>query len=315
VASEGECDRGETGRILECLEPIATTGDALGLVSACIEHDATRLLLEDRHLPPAFFDLRTGFAGEFVQKLVNYRMQLAVVFSDVAKHGSASSSSCWRRGGRGFRAFDDRERARLAGGRLTYPFGGLVRSWVVDTRRGADRMAYPNPITDSPFAVQPQVREPWRRYLDSLAPLRPSLHRYCSRLTGNVWDGEDLAQDTLVRVFSLLGKIDADLENPRGYLIRTATNLWIDRTRRRTLEREFAAGERASQRGTSARGPMSGAAAGSQHDPARATEVREAASELLSRLAPQERAAVLLKEVFDLSLEETASVLGPAWAR
>ncbi len=106
---------------------------------------------------------------------------------------------------------------------------------------------------DSPFSVQDQVRAPWRRYLDSLAPLRPSLYRYCSRLTGNVWDGEDLAQDTLVRVFSLLGKIDANLENPRGYLIRTATNLWIDRTRRRTLEREFAAGERASATESGAR--------------------------------------------------------------
>ena len=159
-------------------------------------------------------------------------------------------------------------------------------------------MADPTPTADSPFSVQAQVRAPWRQYLDSLAPLRPGLHRYCSRLTGNVWDGEDLAQDTLMRVFSLLGKIDADLENPRGYLIRTATNLWIDRTRRRRLEREFVAGERA------------GAASSSYpHDPARATEVREAASELLVRLAPQERAAVLLKEVFDLSLEETASIL------
>jgi RNA polymerase sigma-70 factor (ECF subfamily) len=151
---------------------------------------------------------------------------------------------------------------------------------------------------DSAFSVQAQIRAPWRRYLDTLSPLRPALHRYCSRLTGNVWDGEDLAQDTLMRVFSLLGKIDADLENPRGYLIRTATNLWIDRTRRTALERAFVAEERAGA-----------APAAAPHDPARVAEVREAASELLSRLAPQERAAVLLKEVFDLSLEETASVL------
>jgi RNA polymerase sigma-70 factor, ECF subfamily len=37
--------------------------------------------------------------------------------------------------------------------------------------------------------------------------------------------------------------------------------------------------------------------------------VREAAGSLLARLAPRERAAVLLKDVFDLSLEETAGVL------
>ena len=87
-------------------------------------------------------------------------------------------------------------------------------------------------MTDRPkrFANQGAVRGPWRNYLDSLAQYRPDLHRYCRRLTGNVWDGEDLMQDTLVRVFSMLGKIDANLENPRAYLIRTATNLWIEGT-------------------------------------------------------------------------------------
>ncbi len=95
---------------------------------------------------------------------------------------------------------------------------------------------------ESPFAVQQQVRAPSRRYLDGLAPLRPALHRYCCRLTGNVWDGEDLAQDALVRVFSLLGKIDVDLEKPRAYLIRTATHLWIDRIRRRARERDLVEG-------------------------------------------------------------------------
>ena len=146
-----------------------------------------------------------------------------------------------------------------------------------------------------PFSVQPQVRGPWRRYLDALAPLRPELHRYCCRLTGNVWDGEDLVQDALVRVFSLLGKVDADLAEPRAYLIRTATHLWIDRTRRLARERAHAEEE---QHAVDLR-------AGSL-DPA---EVREAAAALLQRLAPRERAAVLLKDVFDLSLEETAALL------
>jgi RNA polymerase sigma-70 factor (ECF subfamily) len=146
-----------------------------------------------------------------------------------------------------------------------------------------------------PFSVQPEVRGPWRRYLDALAPLRPELHRYCCRLTGNVWDGEDLAQDALMRVFSLLGKINADLAEPRAYLIRTATHLWIDRTRRLARERAHAEAE---QR-----------AAGAPERALDPAEVREAAEALLRRLAPRERAAVLLKDVFDLSLEETAAML------
>ncbi len=152
--------------------------------------------------------------------------------------------------------------------------------------------------SESPFAVQQQVRAPWRRYLDGLTPLRPALHRYCCHLTGNVWDGEDLAQDALVRVFSLLGKIDADLANPRAYLIRTATHLWIDRIRRRARERGLIEAER-----------MEVSDAPGSRAPEQATDVREATNELFRLLAPRERAAVLLKDVFDLSLQETASIL------
>jgi DNA-directed RNA polymerase specialized sigma24 family protein len=79
------------------------------------------------------------------------------------------------------------------------------------------------------FRMQRSVRRPWRRYIDELTAHRPALHAYCCQLTGNVWDGKDLVQDTLVRVFSLLGRTDTTLENAKAYLIRTAANLWIDR--------------------------------------------------------------------------------------
>src|SRR5215468_2440677 len=100
--------------------------------------------------------------------------------------------------------------------------------------------------TEQTFAVQDEVRGGWRRFIDDLAPLRPDLFRYCCGLTGNVWDGEDLAQDVLLRVFGSLGKINAPIENPRAYLVRSATNLWIDRMRRANLERAHAAAEGAA---------------------------------------------------------------------
>jgi len=149
---------------------------------------------------------------------------------------------------------------------------------------------------DNPaFSVQTDVRGPWRRYLDALAPLRPALHRYCCKLTGNVWDGEDLMQDALLRVFGLLGKIDADLDNPKAYFIRTATHLWIDEQRRTARHRAW-----------TARQVDEGAAnANAEY----ATELREAASALLERLPPRERAAVLLREVLDLSAQDSAALL------
>src|SRR5215467_6903397 len=144
------------------------------------------------------------------------------------------------------------------------------------------------------FANQAAVRGPWRHYLDSLAQYRSELHRYCRRLTGNVWDGEDLMQDTLVRVFSLLGRNDARLEHPRAYLIRTATNLWIDRMRRAAREQAALALE---------------SPAPAAEPPPSTLEQRDAARRLFQTLHPQERAAILLKDVFDLSLEETAAML------
>jgi len=144
------------------------------------------------------------------------------------------------------------------------------------------------------FTMQPSVRRPWRRFIDDVAVHRPALHAYCCRLTGNVWDGEDLVQDALIRVFSLLGKSDATLENPKAYLIRAATNLWIDRLRRSAREQAALALEPPAPAPTPSHDVVDGG---------------QAATKMFQTLHPQERAAILMKEVLDLSLEETAAVL------
>ena len=155
-------------------------------------------------------------------------------------------------------------------------------------------------MTDSEFprSLQHDLQPAWNQYVDFLAPYRPDLHRYCVRLAGSLWDGEDLVQDTVVRVFAMLGKRWATIDNPRAFLARMATNLWIDRVRRRELERSVLAreAEEATVLDLSA-------------DVACPGEVREAARALLQRLTPRERAAVLMKDVLDLSLHETAAIL------
>jgi len=149
---------------------------------------------------------------------------------------------------------------------------------------------------DGMFAVQNAVRGPWRTFIADVAPLRPDLLRYCCGLTGNLWDGEDLLQDVLVRVFGQFGKTSADLTHPRAYLARTATNLWVDRLRRANLERAYVAAEGSE--------PPPDIAQASQ-----IVDVRAAAHALFLNLAPRERTAVLLSDVLDFSLQETASVL------
>jgi hypothetical protein len=92
---------------------------------------------------------------------------------------------------------------------IPYLFAGLVRLTVINKTTQVHSMSDPTLL----FRYRGCARA--MASTDALEPLRPDLYRHCRRLTGNIWDGEDLFQDALMRVFSLLGKIDADLENPR----------------------------------------------------------------------------------------------------
>lgn len=137
------------------------------------------------------------------------------------------------------------------------------------------------------------VQSAWVRYVDMIEPFRGDLYRYCRRLTGDVWDAEDLVQDTLLKAFGRLGFNDEGIRHPRAYLLRTATNLWTNRVRRRKIEPTA--------------GDLSDAALS---DPEAAHELADAVSALFETLAPQERAAVVLKDAADLTLSEIADILG-----
>src|SRR5262245_27443220 len=76
----------------------------------------------------------------------------------------------------------------------------------------------------------------WHHYLVALEPLRPDLFRYCRRLTGNHWDAEDLVHETLLKAFARLSQILYTVTDRRAYVLRIATNLWIDRMRGRAVE-------------------------------------------------------------------------------
>jgi DNA-directed RNA polymerase specialized sigma24 family protein len=41
-------------------------------------------------------------------------------------------------------------------------------------------------------------------FLETITQVRPRLHRYCSRMTGSVLDGEDVVQDALFEAYRKL---------------------------------------------------------------------------------------------------------------
>jgi RNA polymerase sigma-70 factor (ECF subfamily) len=135
------------------------------------------------------------------------------------------------------------------------------------------------------------LRTSWHGFLETYEPLRTELYRYCRHLTQSPWDAEDLAQDALARAFVTLGQMGHSPPNPRAWLFRVASNLWIDRARRQRREVPLVAETSASPAASDPR------------------STREAAGTLLAQLSPQERAAVVLKDVFEFSLEEAAEAL------
>ena len=131
-------------------------------------------------------------------------------------------------------------------------------------------------------------------FLETISSLRPSLHRYCARMTGSVMDGEDVVQEALFEAYRKLDKFD-ESRPLKPWLFRIAHNRCIDFLRQRGVRDEAAT--------AAASVPV----VASPHDPA-LLGIGKAVEHLVAVLPPKERASILLKDVFDYSLEEIADL-------
>ncbi|WP_246094180.1 sigma-70 family RNA polymerase sigma factor [Mesorhizobium norvegicum] len=137
-----------------------------------------------------------------------------------------------------------------------------------------------------------------RRYaafLETVSHLRVKLHRYCARMTGSALDGEDIMQEALFEAYRKIERLD-DAQALRPWLFRIAHNRCIDFIRNRQARQRAEAGYASDEIVL----PVEPAGQGA----GRAIE------RLVVHLPPKERACVLLKDVFDHSLEEIAELVG-----
>lgn len=94
--------------------------DALDVIGSALHLGATWAAVPATRLAPEFFELRTGLAGDVLQKFVNYRVGLAVV-GDLSAFTAASGAlrDLVRESNRGTHAWFlpglDAVRSRLAG--------------------------------------------------------------------------------------------------------------------------------------------------------------------------------------------------------
>jgi RNA polymerase sigma-70 factor (ECF subfamily) len=138
---------------------------------------------------------------------------------------------------------------------------------------------------------------------DLLRELRPAAFAIAYRMLGSVAEAEDIVQEALLRVHRALDQGER-IESPRAYVATVATRLAIDQLRSARARRETYAGEWLPE-------PL---VTDPADDPARHAEMADSLSlaflVLLESLSPEQRAVLLLHDVFDYGYEEIARIVG-----
>jgi RNA polymerase sigma factor (sigma-70 family) len=150
-------------------------------------------------------------------------------------------------------------------------------------------------MEDQTRALLPAMVDARDQFMELVDDIRPELHRYCARMTGSIFDGEDVVQETLAKAYYALGQM-VQPPNLKPWLFRIAHNTAMDflkRYERLHVQPVADVPDRAQPEE-------------SVVDPA----LVEAALTVFAELPPTQRSAAILKDVLGQSLEETAQTMG-----
>ncbi|MGH2762732.1 MAG: RNA polymerase sigma-70 factor [Thermoleophilaceae bacterium] len=133
--------------------------------------------------------------------------------------------------------------------------------------------------------------------------LRRSAFAIAYRMLGSVSDAEDVMQEAFLRLHR--ARQDGErIESPRAYLSTVVSRLSLDQLRSARIRRETYVGEWLPE-------PL---VASADDDPARKAEMADSLSlaflVVLESLSPEQRAAFLLREVFDEPYNRIAEIVG-----
>jgi RNA polymerase sigma-70 factor (TIGR02957 family) len=133
--------------------------------------------------------------------------------------------------------------------------------------------------------------------------LGPSAFAIAYRMLGSVSEAEDVVQEAFLRLHRARTRGER-IESPRAYLSTVVSRLSLDHLRSAGVRRETYVGEWLPE-------PL---VASTEDDPARKAEMADSLSlaflVLLEGLSPEQRAAFLLREVFDEPYDRIAEIVG-----
>jgi len=122
-----------------------------------------------------------------------------------------------------------------------------------------------------------------------LKSLRPRLHRYCARMTGSTFTGEDVLQDSLIKALHARAQ-GTQVDNFEAWLYRIAHNTSLDFLRERSRNTVV---------------PLTDDV---EAEPLPEAYVVAISFQAFLRLPDLQRCAVILKDVLGHSIEEIASI-------
>ena len=142
---------------------------------------------------------------------------------------------------------------------------------------------------------------------DLLDELRPGAFAIAYGMLGSVVDAEDVVQEALLRVHRALEEGER-IDSPRAYVATVTTRLAIDQLRSARARRETYVGEWLPE-------PL---VTDPSDDPAQRAEMADSLSlaflVLLESLSAQQRAVLLLRDVFEYGYGEIAEIVGTSQA-
>ena len=138
-----------------------------------------------------------------------------------------------------------------------------------------------------------------QRENDPIAPYRRRLLGLAYRMLGSRSDAEDVVQDAYLRFIGT-----ENVRNPEAFLVTVVTRLCLDRLKSARAQREIYVGPWLPEPVFDTDGLSTEVAT------ELADDLSFALLLALDRLSPQERAAFLLHDVFDISFSEIAAMIG-----
>jgi RNA polymerase sigma-70 factor (ECF subfamily) len=139
-----------------------------------------------------------------------------------------------------------------------------------------------------------------------LVSLRPVAFGIAYRMLGSVAEAEDVVQEALLRVHRSL-EAGEQLASPRAFTATVTTRLAMDELRSARVRRERYVGDWLPE-------PLLTDGSAAAQDPARQAETADSLSMallvLLESLSPEQRAVLLLHDVFGYGYDEVATIVG-----